>query len=349
MSNTQYIRKAVRELQAYTPGEQPEGGDIVKLNTNENPYPPSPRVAEVLRAMSTERLRLYPNPVCKDLRAFLAQRFGCDVCQVFVGNGSDEILALAVRAFVEPDQAISYFDPSYSLYPVLARIQEVGTRPVPLGPDFQWPAAADFGSALFFLANPNAPTGVLYARERVAAFCRDFKGVVLLDEAYVDFADAHCMDLALSLDNVIVARTLSKSYSLAGIRLGYAVGHPELINALMKVKDSYNVSRLTQDMAQAALADEEYTRATIARVRATRARATAELEQRGYQVIPSQANFVFARPLRRPAAEVFAYLRDRRIFVRYFPGPATGEWLRITMGTDDQMARLFAALDQDQA
>ena len=347
------IAASVQSLVPYTPGEQPRDRSVVKLNTNENPYPPSPLVSKVLAAYDLDRLRRYPDPVFSELRARIAAINGTSPDRVFVGNGSDEVLTLAARAFVDDREAIGSCDPSYSLYRTLAAIRNVPFVPSPLGPDFSWrpPVAhAPDGRpvALFLLTNPNAPTSVRYPRKTVAAFARAFPGVVLVDEAYVDFADASCMALATAPDNanVVVMRTLSKSFSLAGLRLGYCVGPADLVEALFKVKDSYNVDALAQDVALAALSDLPWMRRNAARVQKTRAAAAAALRARGWDVPDSQTNFLFARPPRRPAAEVFEALRARRIYVRHFPGPRTGERLRITVGTDADMDALLAALDE---
>jgi len=337
------IRTSIQSLKPYVPGEQP-GPGVIKLNTNENPYPPSPRVGEALRQTDPSALRLYPDPVSSGLRRQVAALHGCAPEQVFIGNGSDEVLALCVRAFVPEGGAVGYFDPSYSLYPVLAAIEDVPVRPVPLPDDFGWVTPASDHAALFFLTNPNAPTSRLFARPAVEAFCRSFRGVVLLDEAYVDFAPATCADLALSLPNVLIARTLSKSYSLAGLRLGYAVGPAPLIEALHKIKDSYNVSLLTQRLAAAALDDPAWMRANVAKIVATRERVAQTLRARGWFVFDSSANFLFARPPGRTAREIFEDLRARKIFVRYFPAPRTQAYLRITVGTDAEMDALLAAL-----
>jgi histidinol-phosphate aminotransferase len=278
------------------------------------------------------------------LRQAIARRHGVKVSQVFVGNGSDEILALCTRAFVEDDQAIGYFEPSYSLYPVLAAIRNVRTAPVALTEDFAWPRPGPRAGALFFLANPNAPTSRLYPKATVAAFCRSYRGVVLIDEAYVDFAREHCLDLAARLPNVLVMRTLSKSFSLAGLRLGYCVGAEPLIGALFTIKDSYNVSRLTQAVALAALSDPGHMRRNARRVRATRRRLGQALGGLGFKVYPSDTNFLWVRPPRIPARRLFAALKRRRILVRHFPGPRTGAFLRITVGTDGDADRLVAVL-----
>lgn len=343
---TTYITQTVANLQAYTPGEQPQERDRIKLNTNENPYPPSPRVGEAIRSFDFERLRLYPEPRNLALRRRLAEIHGCGPEQVFVGNGSDEVLALATRAFVENDGSIGFVDPTYSLYPVLAGIRGVATRPVPLAPDFSWSVPPETRASLFLLANPNAPTGMQADPAAVAAFARPFPGVVLIDEAYVDFARRNCMALATDPGNanMLVMRTLSKSFSLAGLRLGYAVGPEPLIGALQKIKDSYNVDLLTQTVALAALDDLDSMRANVRRIVVTRNRLADALRTLGYRVLPSETNFLFARPPDGGAAAVAERLRVRKIFVRHFPGPRTGEYLRITIGTDAQIDALLAAL-----
>ena len=344
------IAKSVRALTPYTPGEQPKDRSVIKLNTTENPYLPSPLVEKTLASFDLDRLRRYPDPVFAELREKIAERDGTAPARVFVGNGSDEVLTLAARAFVDDDEAIGSFDPSYSLYKTLAAIRNVPFAPSPLAPDFTWAPpvtrAGDAPVALFLLTNPNAPTSVRYPREQVAAFAKTFPGVVLVDEAYADFADDTCMPLAAAADNanVVVMRTLSKSFSLAGLRLGYCVGPEDLIEALYKVKDSYNVDALAQAVALAALADLPWMRRNAAKVQKTRDATADELRRRGWDVPPSQSNFLFAKPAHRPAAEIFEELRKRNIFVRYFPGPRTGERLRISVGTDADMDTLLAVL-----
>ena len=337
------IARSVRRLEPYVPGEQPKARNVVKLNTNENPYPPSPRCAGVLRRFDLDRLRRYPDPGFGALRAALAKLNGTTPERIFVGNGSDEVLALSARAFVENDEAIGSLDPSYSLYKTLAAIRDVPWRGLRLED-----AAAAKKVALFLLTNPNAPTGEFREPAAVAAFAKRFRGVVLVDEAYADFARANCMALATAAANrnVIVMRTLSKSYSLAGLRVGYCVGPKALIDALYKVKDSYNVDAVAQAVAIAAVGDQRWMKANVARIVATRRRVSEALRGRGWDVPPSEANFVFARPPSGVrAADLFDALRRRNIFVRYFAGPGTGDRLRITIGTDAQMNRLLRALD----
>jgi histidinol-phosphate aminotransferase len=346
------IRRSVQALTAYTPGEQPRDPDVIKLNTNENPYPPTPRVAAVLAGWDPAALRRYPDPVSTALRDRIAALHGCRRDRVFVANGSDEVLALCTRAFVENDGAIGYFEPSYSLYPVLADIRAVDKRPIALDAAFAWPVdaagawtlPADYACALFFFTNPNAPTSLLCPAAAVRAFCERSAGVVVLDEAYVDFAREDNMALALDRDNVLVARSLSKSYALAGLRVGYAVGAPPLVRALDAIKDSYNLGALAQALACAAVEDHSAMRANVARIVATRERLVRGLAALGYRVLPSETNFVWARPGRLSAQEVFDGLRARRILVRFFDGPRTRAFLRITVGTDDQVDALLAAL-----
>ena len=342
-----YVRPSVQDLEAYAPGEQPQVAGLVKLNTNENPYPPSPAVARTLADFATESLRLYPDPVCAALRARLAALAGVGPENVFVGNGSDEVLRLVTRAFTRPGGAAAAFEPSYSLYPVLAAAEEVGYRTVPLAEDFGWTEPpADLDASLFFLANPNAPTGVFYPLPAIEAFCRRFPGVVLVDEAYVDFSGGQdALELARRLPNVLVARTMSKSFSLAGLRIGWTIGSADLIGALYKLKDSYNVDRLAQAVALAALGDLPWMQANAKKIVATRERVAAELQKCGFRVVPSASNFLFVEPpAGQPAARLFADLREKKILVRYFPGGRTGAYLRVSIGTDAQMDAFLAAI-----
>ena len=344
------ITRAVRALTPYMPGEQPKCRTVIKLNTNENPYPPSSACGEVLAGFDLDRLRRYPDPVFAALRVRLAKIWKTVPERIFVGNGSDEILTLMARAFVEDNEAIGSLDPSYSLYKTLAAIRNVAFVPTPLGKGFAWngriATKKATPTALFLLTNPNAPTGVFTPIETIAAAARRFKGVLVVDEAYADFAKTNAVPLATAPRNrnVVVMRTLSKSFSLAGLRLGYCIGPEDLVEALYKVKDSYNVDALAQAVALAALNDLPWMRANVAKVRKTRTRVARELARRGWDVPASESNFLFARPAHRPAAELFEALRQRNIFVRYFPGPRTGDRLRITIGTDADMDVLLAAL-----
>ena len=329
-------------MQGYTPGEQPKGGRIIKLNTNENPYPPSAGVCEALKNFNPETLRKYPDPVAAPLRRALAQLHATSPSNIFVGNGSDEVLALCTRAFVENDGVIGYFDPSYSLYPVLSDIRDVRQVSVPLSAGFGWKPPPLQGIELFFLTNPNAPTGMLFKKSDVEAFCRDFWGVVLIDEAYVDFAAEDCIDLALKYPNVLVSRTFSKSYSLAGLRVGYAVGDAALIAAMDKIKDSYNLDAPAQALALAAVEDVECMRSNAAKIKATRSALSASLAAAGFEVCPSEANFIWCRPPQTiTAAELFAKLKNAGILIRYFDVDGISDYVRITVGTDDEVGALL--------
>jgi histidinol-phosphate aminotransferase len=365
MPNSPLIRPLVHELHAYVPGEQPRIKGLIKLNTNENPYPPSPRVLAAVAAAADGRLRLYPNPTAQVLREKLAKLHGCEPQNLLVGNGSDEVLALAVRGFVEPAQnatfkfknakparaVVQYFTPSYSLYPVLAEIHGATKNAVALNPDFSLPDVAklkrgrnwDFNAALTFVTTPNAPGGCGYATEDLEKLCRAQRGVVVLDEAYVDFAAESALKLALTLPQVLVARTFSKAYSLCFQRVGYMVGHAELIAALHKIRDSYNVNGLGQIAAEATLDDLKYYRANFQRIIATRDWLTRELTALEFRVLPSQANFILARPPEFPASDWLQKLRDRKILVRWFSAPEVKDYLRITIGTPAEAAALVKA------
>jgi histidinol-phosphate aminotransferase len=341
----EFIRESVEGMTGYVPGEQPKGGDIIKLNTNENPYPPSPKVAEALAGIDVDSLRKYPDPVSSELRERIAEMHGCGVENVFAGNGSDEILALCTRAFVENDGSVGYFDPSYSLYPILSDIRDIKKVTVDLDRDFGWKCPAADLCSLFFLTNPNAPTSMLFPKADVESFCREFQGVVLVDEAYVDFSSENCMDLALKYKNVLVMRTLSKSFSLAGLRVGYVVGDADLIGALMKIKDSYNLDALAQVLALAALNDVEYMRVNSARIIATREMLSDSLKDMEFAVCPSESNFLWVRPPECIAAsDLFDKLKQSGILVRYFSDEGINEYIRITVGTDDEVAALLRAV-----
>ena len=346
------VRPLVEKLHAYVPGEQPKIKGLIKLNTNENPYPPAPSVLRALKAAVDGRLRLYPNPTAQTLREKLARLHRCAPENIIIGNGSDELLALATRAFVEPPRGVvQYFTPSYSLYPVLADIQGARRNAVPLRDDFSLPSVPelkkgkqwDFRAALTLLTTPNAPSGRGYSTFELAALCRAQGGVVVLDEAYVDFARDNALALARKFPHVLVSRTFSKSYSLCFQRVGYFVGPPELIAALDKIRDSYNVNGLGQIAALATLEALPHYRANFRRIIATRERLARGLGRLGFEVLPSQANFLFARPPRFRAKEWLEKLRAKKILVRWFDQPGISDYLRITIGTARESAALLAA------
>lgn len=352
------IRPLVQRLHAYVPGEQPKIPGLIKLNTNENPYPPSPKVIAEVKAAVDGRLRLYPNPTASALREKLAKLHQCGPENIIVGNGSDELLALATRTFVEPQSekahlyslrnaptTVQFFSPSYSLYPVLAEIAGAVTNVVPLNADFSLPALSalpkcgwDFSAALSLITTPNAPSGRGFSTAELDALCAKSKGVVVLDEAYVDFARENAMALALKHPHVLVSRTFSKAYSLCFQRVGYFVGHADLIAALDKVRDSYNVNGLGQVAALATLADLPHYRRNFARIIATREQVTRELTGLGWTVLPSQTNFLLAKPPRFPAEEWLAKLRAKKLLVRWFKYPEVRDFLRITIGSEEEMA-----------
>ena len=358
------VRPLVRKLHPYVPGEQPRIKGLVKLNTNENPYPPAPKVLQAIQKATDQRLRLYPNPTAQALREKLAKFHNCSPQNIFVGNGSDEVLALAVRAFVEPMAALpkqrfsrgtlQYFSPSYSLYPVLAATHGARSNPVPLTPDFGIPSIPvlrrerrwDFNAALTFITTPNAPTGRGYSLAELEPICLSQRRVVLLDEAYVDFAQEHAMELALKYPHVLVARTFSKAYSLCFLRVGYCVGHPELILALDKLRDSYNVNGLAQVAAIAALDNLPYYRENFQKIIRTRNRLGEKLAELGFQVLPSQTNFLLAKPPKFPARKWLELLREKKVLVRWFSYPEVKDYLRITIGTDREANAFLKAAGQ---
>lgn len=334
------VRTHINAMAGYVPGEQTSDPRILKLNTNENPYPPSPRVAATLQQLDPAQLRKYPNPTSQPVREAIAALHGVTPDHVLACNGSDEGLALCARTFVESDGRIGYFDPSYSLYPVLADTVAVHRAPVPLTDDFQIPAGFQITTPLFFITTPNAPTGIQYSRQQITRLCETAPGVVVIDEAYVDFAEWNLADLARTLPNVIIARTLSKSYSLAGLRFGYLLGAPPLIAAMDKIRDSYNVDAITQSLALAAIQDQPYMTDCSARIRQTRDSFCATLHGLGFTIAPSATNFVWLKPPVKSAKELFEYLRKHDILARYFEGPRTRDHLRITIGTDNDMKRV---------
>ena len=363
---TSLVRPLVRELHGYVPGEQPKIKGLIKLNTNENPFPPSGKVLAAVKAATDARLRLYPNPTAQPLREKLAKLHACAPENLIIGNGSDELLALATRAFVEPHSSarpakkssrltsaatVQFLSPSYSLYPVLAAIHGARTNAVSLDSQFGLPPLAvlkksktwDFHAALTFITTPNAPSGRAYATAELDALCRAQKGVVILDEAYVDFASGNSLSLATKYPNVLVARTFSKAYSLCFQRVGYFVGHPALIAALDKIRDSYNVNGLGQIAALATLDDLPYYRANFKKIIASRERLSRELAALGFEVLPSETNFILTRPPRFPATDWLEKLRARKILVRWFKDPTVSQYLRITVGTDAEVDALIKA------
>ena len=341
----------LRRIDPYVPGEQPQTADIIKLNANENPYPPAPGVQEALRTFDTSSLALYPDANGKRLKAALAERFGMKPSQVFLGNGSDDVLALAFQSFFCSDKPILYPDITYSFYPVWCDLFRIPYETMPLDEDFCVNIRDyDRPNGGVVLPNPNAPTGrglSLDALEDLLQHNADC--VVIIDEAYVDFGAQSAVPLLDKYENLLVVQTMSKSRSLAGMRIGYALGSETLIATLEAVKNSYNsytMDALALAAGEASVRDEDYFRQSCAKVIATRERAAEALRELGFTVLPSLTNFLFVTHLKKEAPVIFECLRQKNIFIRYFKLPRIEKYLRITVGTDEQMDRLIAALKE---
>jgi histidinol-phosphate aminotransferase len=332
-------------MHGYVPGEQPRGATLIKLNTNENPYPPAPAVLAAVAAAASDDLRLYPDPTATPLREAAARAYGVAPEQVLVGNGSDELLTIVMRALVGAGDVVVYPEPTYSLYDTLVTIQEGRALTIPFPDDFSLPPAlAAAAGAMLIVCNPNSPSGSFTPVEVIEGLVRERDGVVVVDEAYVDFAPASALPLVARYDNVLVLRTFSKSFSLAGMRIGLAFGQAHLLAELAKVKDSYNVSRVAIAAGVAALAEYAWMERNVARIVATRARLSEGLRALGFEVPPSAANFVLARRRGEDLAPLQAALRARAILVRHFATPRLRDALRISVGTDDEVERLLAEL-----
>lgn len=340
----------IAALQAYTPGLQPTESGWLKLNTNECPYGPSPRAAEAIQAEITnagDRLRLYPNPTSAPLRQLIAAQHGLTAENVLIGNGSDDVLNLLVRVFGGPAATSAFTLPSYSLYPVLVAIQNGAIKTVEFDRTMRLPVEAIAASKakVFFLTSPNAPTGVAFTPDEIEAVLQRFAGILVVDEAYAPFARKNCVGLLAKYPRLVITRTLSKAHALAGLRVGFALAHPEVIGLLDRVRDSYNVNRLSQAGAAAALADTGYYDAIIGKINRTRDHWAAEWSERGWFTYESQANFIFTEPQNSAgeagpavAKSLYEFLLSRKILVRYFPSHAlTASFLRISVGTDDEM------------
>jgi histidinol-phosphate aminotransferase len=345
VKSSEHIRPNIAAMAGYTPGEQPRGGGFIKLNTNENPYPPSPRVFDALRAgLTGDVLRKYPDPHGTAFREAAGRVLGVDPDAILIGNGSDDILTIVTRTFVPECGRIDTLTPSYLLYRTLANIEGANFRTVPFNDDWTlpdpWPVT---GAHLTFLANPNSPSGTHVAPAVLRRWVEQVNGPVVIDEAYVDFAESNALELA-KLPNVVVSRTFSKSYALAGIRFGYAVADPALVREMIKVKDSYNCDALSLLAATAAIEDQDYLREVRAKLIATRVRLTAELRRLGYNVCDSSANFVWCRRRLTEMRPIYEELKHRMILVRYMEYPGHGNGLRISVGTNAEIDRLLEEL-----
>ncbi len=337
------LRPCIRGMAGYLPGEQPREGAVVKLNTNENPYPPSPRVFEAVRAALTgEGLRKYPDPLGTHFRRTAGRVLNLDPEGILIGNGSDDILTILTRAFVPEGGLIASPTPSYLLYRTLANLQGARFQTIPFADDWTLPKTwALTGAHLTFLANPNSPSGTTVSLSTI----QECNTPLVVDEAYADFAEGNALDLVRrGTKNVVVTRSFSKSYALAGIRFGFAVADPGLVHHLYKVKDSYNCDILSLAAAAAALEDQDYIRAARSRILATRARMEKTLGGLGFNVCPSQANFVWCRREDRALKPLYEELKRRSILVRYMNYEGYGDGLRISVGTDEEIDRLLAEL-----
>jgi histidinol-phosphate aminotransferase len=346
---SRYWSPIVPRLKPYVAGEQPKIDNLVKLNTNENPYGPSPRALAAIAAAAGDKLRLYPDPTSWTLRSAIARRYGVPVDEVFVGNGSDEILAHAFHGLLNHDRPLLYPDITYSFYPVYSLLYGIETRAMPLDGSFNVVLAGYTGGGAVILPNPNAPTGIGLPVEGIESLVRANPDIpVVIDEAYIDFGGETAIPLTRKYPNILVIHTFSKSRSLAGLRVGYAIGQRPLIEALERVKDSFNsypIDRLAEAGAAAAIEDEIWFEKTRRKIMETREKLTDALAQRGFDVLPSQANFVFARHKQHTGAGLAAALRERAILVRHFDRPRISDFLRISVGAPEECDRLIEAID----
>jgi histidinol-phosphate aminotransferase len=343
-----YFRAAVDAMTGYIPGEQPKPGTkIIKLNTNENPYLPSPHAIEVLRTLDSEWLRRYPDPYAKDFCQAVSEALGVPHDWILVGNGSDELLNVIIRACAEEsDRTVVYPMPTYVLYRTLAAIQPAQVQEIPYPKDFQLPIEQLVAAkgAVTFIASPNSPSGHLVPLEDLRQLAEQISGILVIDEAYTDFADYSALSLVFDLENVIILRTLSKGYSLAGLRMGFAIANPKLLAGLFKVKDSYNIDAIATAIGTAAMKDQAYKNECANKVKISRAKLTIDLKNIGFEVLNSQGNFVLATPQNNSAEYLYQELKNRGILVRYFKQPGLEDKLRITVGTEAQNQTLLEAL-----
>ncbi len=342
-----FVRSTVRQMDGYTPGEQPGIGErVVKLNTNENPFPPSPKVMQAIREIEPEMLRRYPHPTADRFRAAAAKVLGVEMELILAGNGSDDILTIATRTFVPPGGTLAFPDPTYSLYPVLARLEEAKSVAVAWEKHWSLPvdALADTKADAIYIANPNAPSGTFTPPAKLKELAGKFAGLVLVDEAYVDFADDNCLALVKEHANVVISRSFSKAYCLAGLRFGYAIAQPQVVSEMMKVKDSYNCDAIAVCAAAAAIEDQDYAAMTWQHIRSERQRLTEELAHLGWQVLPSQANFLLATVPGGRGREAYLGLKQQGILVRFFDKPSLTDKIRITIGTSQENNALLGGI-----
>jgi histidinol-phosphate aminotransferase len=341
-----YFRDTIEQMAGYTPGFQPKQADVVKLNTNENPYPPSSRVVEAIRNLPPEKLRKYPEAAGDSFRNAAADVLGIRPENILCTNGGDDLLTICFRAFCDAGRPVAYAQPTYSLYPVLANLQGCERIEVKRDPKGSLDKLARIDAPLTVICNPNAPTCDFISVDALAALAAKLTGVLLIDEAYVDFADDNAIRLTNDYNNVIVLRSMSKGYSLAGIRFGFGIAQKMLIDGLMKVKDSYNVDTVSIAAAAAAIRDQAYLKENVQKIVNERTRLTEQLRTMGFEVGDSQTNFILTRCVAQNAKDVFDALVQRNIYVRYFALPGLEDKLRITIGTPQQNDLLLDALKE---
>ena len=342
-----FVRPNIDAMNGYVPGEQPQGGKFIKLNTNENPYPASEAVARAISAVLEKGLMRYPDASGTAFRLRAAEVFGVEPDWILCGNGSDDILTILTRAMVGEGELLRLPTPSYILYNTLAAIQGAKSEEIPF--DENWQLTADFANAtpnlkLVFLPNPNSPSGTMISREAILQLADALPCPLLVDEAYADFADFDCISLVQQNEKIMVSRTLSKGYGLAGLRFGFLIAQPQMIGQLHKVRDSYNCDALSIAGATAAIDDQDWLRKNRKKVIATRGRLEAEMASLGFTVTPSQANFVWSTHPDRPLQPLYEGLKSNKIVVRYMDYPAWGEGLRISVGTDEQIDACLTVL-----
>jgi histidinol-phosphate aminotransferase len=344
-----YFRKSIHEMSGYVPGEQPPlGTKIIKLNSNENPYPPSPKALKVLQEIDGEILRRYPDPTGKSFRIAASQVLGVADDWIVVGNGSDDLLNLIVRAVGESGKQIVCPSPTYVLYRTLAAIQDAEFVQVPYPEDYKLPVDLLIAAqgAVTFVASPNSPSGTAISIADLEKLAKELSGILAIDEAYVDFAEENALNLTKKYSNVIVLRTLSKGYSLAGLRLGFGIANPALLAELNKIKDSYNVDALAYAVGAAAIADQDHKIANAEKIKASRAKLAVSFQELGFDVWPSQTNFLLVRPPNGDAERIYQTLKVRGILIRYFNQPRLEDKLRISVGTEEQNQILVKTLKE---
>jgi histidinol-phosphate aminotransferase len=339
-----YFRDTIEKMDGYTPGFQPKNPDAVKLNTNENPYPPSPKVLEAVRSITDFQLRRYPDPMGGAFRQAASEIFGLPEDHIICVNGGDELLNYAFRAFCDANRPVAWAEPTYSLYPVLAKLQECPAVMIDRQGDWL-EELARINAAMTIVCNPNAPTGEFTDVEKIAVLAKQLSGVLLIDEAYVDFSEDNALRLVRQFPNVIVLRSMSKGYSLAGLRAGLGFAQPKLIEGLVKVKDSYNIDAVAIQAAAAAVRDQAYHKQGVQKINAERRRVIDRLRQLNFIVPDSAANFVLAQCKSVQAEFLFEKLAERDIYVRYFRLPGIEDKLRISIGTPEQNDKLLAAIE----